>query len=120
MSTTLDASFLRAVVMMTGFKPNRMRRAQAALLMLGFSGQDYSAADLPDEVTEGSRHLAGAATGSLISIGLLTVIRREKSPEKKAKGRKLDILQLTSIEKAKAWLRANQFEIPTNRQPELL
>lgn len=112
-TTTLDPQFLRAVVLLTGFKPHRMRRVQAALLMLGFTGQDYTAADIPDELTEGSRHIAGAATGSLIAIGLLTVTRREKSPEAKAKGRKLDVLRLTSIEKAKCWLRENQFEIPT-------
>lgn len=116
MTTTLDPQFLRAVVLMTGFRPQRMARCQAALLMLGFSGQDYSAADLPAELTEGSRHIAGAATGSLIATGLLKVTRREKSPVASAKGRKLDILQLTSIETAKAWLKANGFQAPDQTQ----
>ena len=97
---------------MTGFKPKRMQRCQAALLMLGFKGVDYSAADLPAEITEGSKHIAGAATGSLIAIGLINVVRREKSPDKRAKGRKLDILRLANVETAKAWLLANKFAIP--------
>lgn len=119
MSTTLDAQFLRAVVLMTGFRPKRMQRCQAALLMLGFKGVDYSAADLPAEITEGSKHVAGAATGSLIAIGLITVVRREKSPDKRAKGRKLDILRLSNVETAKAWLRANQFEIPETNSGQM-
>jgi hypothetical protein len=119
MSTTLDAQFLKAVVLLTGFKPEKMRRCQAALLMIGFAGKDYSAADIPAELTDGSRHIAGAATGALVSIGLLNVIRREQSPDPKAKGRKLDILRLADIGKAKAWLRANGFkdEIPKAIKP---
>lgn len=95
-----------------------MKRAQAALLMMGFKNQDYTAADLPDELTDGNHHIAGAATGSLIAIGLLTVVRRIPSPEKKAKGRKLDVLRLTSVEKAKTWLRENGFEIPVLVTPQ--
>ena len=119
MSTTLDAQFLRAVVLMTGFRPKRMQRCQAALLMLGLKGVDYSAADLPAEITEGSKHIAGAATGSLIAIGLINVVRREKSPDKRAKGRKLDILRLSNVETAKAWLLANQFEIPETNSGQM-
>ena len=119
MTTTLDAQFLRAVVLMTGFKPHRMQRVQAALLMLGFQGQDYTAADIPDELTEGSKHIAGAATGALVGTGLLKVVGRIKSPEAKAKGRKLDVLRLASVETAKAWLRANGFEIPDLKSLQL-
>ena len=101
-TTTLDASFLRTVVILTGFKPEKMRRCQAALLMIGFAGMDYSAADIPQELTEGSRHIAGAATGALVSIGLLNVVGRIKSPHDSAKGLKLDLLRLADIGKAKA------------------
>ncbi len=118
-TTTLDASFLRSVVLLTGFKPEKMRRCQAALLMIGFARMDYSAADIPAELTEGSKHIAGCATGALVSIGLLNVIRREKSPDPKAKGRKLDILRLADIGRAKAWLLANGFgaALPKWNQP---
>lgn len=111
-TTTIDAQFLRAVVLMTGFKPKRMQRVQAALLMLGFQPEDYTAADLPDELTEGSKHIAGAATGALVASGLLKVVGRIKSPEPKAKGRKLDLLRVVNIETAKTWLKANEFDVP--------
>ena len=118
--TSLDPQFLRAVVLMTGFKPDKMRRVQAALLMLGLQGLDYTAADIPDELTEGSKHIAGAATGSLVAIGLLSVIGRIKSPEAKAKGRKLDLLRIASRDKARCWLRSNGFEIPVMENQGML
>ena len=45
-TTTLDPSFLRAVVLMTGFKPSPMRNAQAALLAIGLRMAEFTAADL--------------------------------------------------------------------------
>jgi hypothetical protein len=112
-STTLDPQFLRAVVLMTGFKPQPMLRAQAALIALAIKFRDFTAADIPGEITNGSKHLAGAATGALVSIGLLKVISRIPSPDPKAKGRKLDLLRLGDgkLDAAKAWLRANGFEV---------
>lgn len=95
MTTTLDPSFLRAVVLVCTFRGTAMQSAQAALLLIGLNGQTFTAADLPGEVCNGSRHLAGAATGSLIAIGLLEVVGRIKSPRADAKGRKLDLLQIT-------------------------
>jgi hypothetical protein len=118
--TTFDASFLRAVVLLTGFKPEPMRRAQAALLLLAMREREFTAADLPGEITNGSRHIAGAATGALISDGLLRVVGRVKSPNPNAKGRKLDLLKLTFAAKAAAWLRANGIAVPASiDQPEL-
>jgi hypothetical protein len=119
--TTLDSQFLRAVVIMTGFKPNRMLRAQAALLSFALKYQDFTAHDIPAEITEGSKHVAGAATGALIAAGLLTVVDRIKSPDPKAKGRKLDVLRLASgkLHTARAWLTANGFD-PSPLQIEAL
>ena len=112
MTTTLEPSFLRAVVVMTMFAPKRMLRCQAGLLMLGLTGGEFTAAQLPGELTEGNRHIAGAATGALVATGLLTVTGRIKSPLKSAKGRKLDVLRISCRETAKTWLRANQFTVP--------
>jgi hypothetical protein len=121
MTSTLHPDFLRAVVIVTGFKPEPMRRAQAALLYCALQGCDFTAAVLPGEITNGSRHIAGAATGSLVAIGLLTVVRREPSPDKSAKGRKLDVLRAGSVERIRAWLRANRFAdtVTTDPQTEL-
>ena len=108
--TTLDAQFMRAVVLLCGFKPKPMVRAQAGLLLIGLQGGDFTAASLPAEL--GGKHLSGAATGALVSTGLLTVVGRMKSPNPDAKGRKLDILRITSRETARAWLRANDVSEP--------
>jgi len=118
MSTTLDAQFLRAVVLVTAFKPEPMKRAQAALLLLGLTGQDFTAAELPGEITGGSKHLAGAATGALVSEGLLDVVGRVKSPNPNAKGRKLDVLRIASgkWQTARTWLRVNGVEVPEEKE----
>lgn len=109
-TTTLEASFLRAVVLVTAFKPEPMRRAQAALLYMGLRGGEFMAADLPGEITNGSKHLAGAATGALVALGLLTVTRRVKSPDPRAKGRKLNVLQCHETNRALIWLMRNGFK----------
>lgn len=121
MTTTLEPAFLQAVVTMTAFKPEKMKRAQAALLYLALRGQEFTAADLPAGVTEGSKHIAGAATGSLVAIGMLEVTRRMKSPDPAAKGRKLDVLRLAPDKwaTAKQWLRANGFACEIEAQSEL-
>ena len=122
MNTNLDAQFLAAVTLMVGFKPEPMKRAQAALLYMGLSGFDFTAAELPESVVDGSKHIAGAATGSLVAIGLLTVVGRQKSPDPAAKGRKLDVLRLQDDKRAtaKAWLRANGFNPAIESQQELI
>jgi len=115
--TTLDAQFLRAVVLVTAFRPEPMKRAQAALLLLGLTGQDFTAAELPGEVTNGSKHLAGAATGALVSEGLLQVVGRVKSPNPNAKGRKLDVLRIApgKWNTARTWLTTNGVDVPESR-----
>lgn len=86
-----------------------MKRAQAALLLIGMRGQDFSGADLPAEITNGSKHLAGCAVGALVASGLVDVVGRIKSPHASAKGRKLDLLRLSSQGKARSWLVANGY-----------
>lgn len=117
-STTLSVDFLRAVVLMTGFKHGPMMRAQAALLYMALEGGTFTAADLPGEITAGNTHLAGAATGSLISVGLLVVKGRIKSPIKDAKGRKLDLLEGGETGRIRAWLRANGYADRVNTEPQ--
>jgi hypothetical protein len=117
MTTTLSTSFLRAVVVITSNTPEPMKRAKAALLLFSLRQVDFTAAVLPAEITNGSRHLAGAATGSLIAEGFLKVVGRVKSPHSNAKGRKLDLLRGVSSERTKTWLRTNAVEIPIGTEP---
>lgn len=114
MSTTLDPSFLTAVLLLNSFKHRPMLMTQAALLHMALSGLEFTAADLPGEVTQGSKHIAGAATGALISQGLLIVVRRIPSPRPEAKGRKLDVLRLAQGKRGTAatWLKVNGLPTP--------
>lgn len=122
MSTTLDTSFLRAIVLMSGFRGNAMKSAQAGLIYLGLQG-DFLACDLPRELTNGSKHIAGAACGALVASELIECVGRVKSPDPAAKGRKLDVWRIPAhrISSAKSWLRANGFVVPqTAEQLSLL
>jgi hypothetical protein len=109
MSSTLDPQFLIATMHMTAFKRGPMLRAQGALLTIGLRGPSFTAADLPGEITNGNKHLSGAATGALIAQNLLEVVGRVKSPHVNAKGRKLDLLSIpeTRVNTVRAWLREN-------------
>jgi len=119
----MESSFLLACIRLMTYKGAKMVPVQAALLHLALKGQDFTARDLPGEITQGSKHIAGAATGALIAQGLLVVVGRVKSPDPLAKGRKLDVLRLGQGMRgtALAWLRANDLPAPeTARQLELI
>lgn len=120
-TTTLEPSFLQAVTLMTAFKPQPMKRAQAALIYIGLRSLDFTAAQLPEAIVDGNRHIAGAATGALVAIGLFEVVGRVKSPDPAAKGRKLDVLRIPDDKRAaaKTWLRANGFRDDVESQGEL-
>ncbi len=94
MSTTLDKDFLRAVILTVGFRGDAMHSACAALLMIGLRGQDFTGADLPGELTQGSKTLAGCACGYLTAAGLVECVGRIKSPNPDAKGRKVNQLRI--------------------------
>ena len=94
MKTSLDAQFLRAVVLMTDFKAGEMRMVKAALLAFAVNGLDFTAADLPGEITNGNLHIAGAACGALVTMGFVTAVGRVKSPVPESKGRKLNVYRL--------------------------
>jgi hypothetical protein len=114
MTTTLDPNFLVAVLQISGFKKEKMFPAQAALLHLALLGRDFTAADLPGEVTAGSRHLAGAACGALVAQGYLIAVDRIKSPDPKAKGRRLDVFRLAPGKRGTVitWLSRNSLPVP--------
>ena len=115
MTTTLDPEFLRAVVLMGDFKPGDMRRVKSALLAFAVNGMDFTAADLPGEVTNGNIHIAGAASGALVSEGLIRVVDRKKSPDPAAKGRKLNVYRLAcgKLETARTWFKAQNLTPPS-------
>jgi hypothetical protein len=112
--TRLDAQFLKAVVLMTDFKAGEMRLVKAALLAFAVNGLDFTAADLPGEITQGDTHIAGAACGSLVTMGFLRVVDRVKSPDASAKGRKLYVFRLSmgKLETVRTWFREQGLHPP--------
>ena len=106
---------------MHGFKPHPMRHAQAALLKIALRHREFTAADLPSQIADGHKHVPGAATGALIAQELLIVVRRIKSPDKAAKGRKLDVLSLApgKLAAAKTWLRRNGYDADVGTESQL-
>lgn len=120
MSTTLSPDFLTAALLVTNFKGKKMMSVQAALLTMGLSGQDFTAAQIPSELVGDSKNISGCASGSLVAQGLITVVSRMPSPKLNAKGRKLDVFRIADgkRETAKAWLRVNGFQQVEARQEE--
>ena len=119
--TTLDAQFLRAIVLMTDFKQKESARAKSALLALAVAGLDFTAADLPAEIANGDIHITGAACGALVSEGLIVAVGRRKSPDPKAKGRKLNVYRLAAgkFNTVRAWFAAQGLTPPSAGQNQM-
>jgi hypothetical protein len=119
--TTLHPDFLRTLIIVTGFRGSAIEQAEAALLLIGLEGGDFCAGQLPAEITNGDKHLSGCATAALITMGLVEVMGRIKSPNPDANGRKMNLLRIPAakISTARTWLRIRgyhpadaQFSIP--------
>ena len=96
---SLSPDFLRAVILASSFRGDDMDACCAALLMIGLRVPTFTGADLPADLTRGSKTLAGCAVGSLVAQGLIAATgARVKSPHPDAKGR-----------------RVNEYAIPPNR-----
>ena len=108
----LDPDFLRAIILMDAFKPDRSIRVQAALLRIACRAEEFDATMLPGEITEGSIQAAGAACGSLVTQGLIVCIGRHKSPDEEAKGRKLNVYRMGEYGRIRAWFEANKLQPP--------
>lgn len=119
--STLDTGFLRAVILTTSWRGDDMARAQAALLLIGLRLQDFTAGHLPKEICGESKSLAGCATGSLISQGLLEVTGRVKSPNPDANGRKCNQLRIPAnkVGLAKLWLSRHGYAATETEQLSL-
>lgn len=121
----MNADFLRAVILKVAFKPEPLRRAQAALIYVGLTGEQFTADVLPQEVIQGDTRLAGCATGSLATIGILERSGRCKSPAKSRNGAWVNVwrLPVSKYKTAKTWLARNGFDATiqplTMKQKEL-
>lgn len=120
----MNESFFRAVVLKVAFKPEPLRRAQAALLYCALSGATFTADVLPAEVTGEDTTLAGCAVGSLATMKFIERVGRIKSPAPSRNGAWVNQWRLAEgkRETVKTWLSRNGFD-PNEvqeRQAELL
>lgn len=112
MSTTLDASFLRAVVLKVAYHPEIVRRTQAAIIYAALAGNAFTADEvLPKEITGDDVTVSGIAVGSLCSMKLLMRVGRCKSPAESRNGAWVNrwVLAYGKSGAAKTWLARNGF-----------
>jgi hypothetical protein len=112
MNTTLDPDFLRTLVLVCGFRGDHLASVQAALLIIGLQKPTFCAGEIPADILASHLTDAGCATGSLITMGLIECTgNRVKSPNKAAKGRRMNELRITPGKAAIArqWLSKRGF-----------
>lgn len=112
MSTTLDASFLRTVVLVTSFRGDDLHRAQAALLIIGLQIGEFDAGLLPAEICGDDTHLAGIACGSLVAQKLIEACGRVKSSSALANGRKVNLYRIAANREStvRTWLARHGYQ----------
>jgi len=109
----MSADFFRGVLLKVAFKPEPLRRAQAALLYVALEGKTFTADVLPGEITGGDTTLAGCAVGSLATMRLIERVERVKSPAKSRNGAWVNVWRLASgrVETVKTWLGRQGFAV---------
>lgn len=117
----MNADFLRAIILKVAFKPEPLRRAQAALLYVALEGQDFTADVLPGEIVGDDTKLAGCATGALASMKLIRCVGRVRSPSPTRNGAKVNQWRIEESKRStiKTWLLRNGFDVE-NAQPQEL
>ncbi len=122
MSTTLSPDFLRSVIIVSSFRGDDLDTCCAALLFIGLRVDTFTGADIPAELTNGSKTLAGCAVGSLVAQELIEATGvRVKSPHPDAKGRKVNEYRIPAnrVSTARSWLHSRGYTTET-AQTELL
>ena len=121
--TTLSPDFLRALVLVFSFRGEAMQAAQGAFLSILLQHGEATAAALPPELIKDkfgnpSKHLSGCVTGALVAQGLIVEAGRVKSPDPRAKGRKLSVWQIPSEKRAtaKSWLLSHGYPVPESAE----
>ena len=109
-----NPDLLRAIVLKVSFKPEALRRAQAALLYVALAGVEFTADCLPAEVVGEDTTLAGCAVGSLATMRLIARTGRCKSPAKSRNGAWVNVWALAAFKRATVltWLKRNGFPEP--------
>lgn len=116
----LNPDLLRAIVLKVSFKPEALRRAQAALLYVALTGQEFTADVLPGEIVGQDTTLAGCAVGALATMKLIERVGRVKSPAKSRNGCYVNVWRLAAgrLEVVQTWLERQGFPKSTRKQAE--
>ena len=119
MSNPINHQFWHGILLKLSFKPEKVKRTQAALIYLALTGKDFTADEVPktiadDNTTAGCavRTLAGGRCG----LGLLQCVGRIPSPSKARHGAEVKQWRLAPGKRALAltWLERNGFDTPTD------
>lgn len=113
----MNPELLRAIILKVAFKPEPLRRAQAALLYVALEGSCFTADVLPSEIVGDDTRLAGCATGALATLGLIDRVDRVKSPSKSRNGAWVNRWRLSDAkrEAAMTWLSRQGFSVQANQ-----
>ena len=116
-----DVSFLRSLILMVNFKGESVNAVAAALPLIGLRGEDFTAASLPREITQGDIHVSGAATRMLLTMGLVEKVGYIPSPNKDAKGRPVCLLRIPAnkVTTARVWLQRHGISATPTEQLSL-
>ena len=120
----MNADFARAIILKVAFKPEPLRRAQAALLYIALSGEAFTADVLPKEIVGDDPKLPGCAVGTLATMELIQSIAIVNSPSKSRHGGLVRRWRLAPDKRTTAltWLKRNGFDttVPLETQGDLL
>jgi hypothetical protein len=106
----MNEDFIRGILHKIGFKPQKMKRAQAFLLYAALTGETFTADCLPDEMRTDNT-TAGCAVRALEILGLIECCGRRRSTAKSRHGAEVRMWRLVEEKRstARAWLEKNQF-----------
>lgn len=116
----MNAQLLRAIILKVAFKPEPLRRAQAALLYVALEGDTFTADVLPGEIVVGDIYLSGCAVASLATMKLIERVGRVPSPSPTRKAAWVNQWRLGTgkRETAKTWLERNGFDATLAFEPQ--
>ncbi len=119
----ISETFLRGILLKVAFKPEPLRKAQAMLLYVALTGEEFTGDVITRDVSGEDIHLSGCAVATLSKLHLIQYVRRMKSPSKSRNGAFTNVWRLGDgkANLAKEWLKRNSFPVeePKMKQAEI-
>ncbi len=117
----MNADLSRALLMLCCWRGSQVEQAQAFLLMGALQEGTITAACIPGEILNGSKHISGAAVRVLLECELLEAIGYVPSPNKNAHGRIVRQLAIPAGKRStvQTWLKNRGYQDATPTQQEM-